>query len=244
MAKSTKNPPRQRSLPWRKLHSSTENALSPTAVSRIVQKHDLLEDDVRQLGNDLVHPLSEKFFVLGLLKPLYQQKQGEKQHSEMIRLLKRAVQDLNKVHDIARDLYSSDPTTAHVYSELGGGKTLTQTVKLDFYRQQLKERENEGSTWDRAAVNLRRESDEIRPVVLARLFQFWAARGRPLTLTTTDRSGDDRRGGKLLDFANDVVRELTDPSAKLKGETFRKDLDDYRARLRATHWFEAAIDSD
>ena len=77
--------------------------------------------------------------------------------------------------------------------------------------------------------------------VLAIIFRFWNAQGRPLTITTTDKKGDERRGGRLLSFANDIVRELTDPPTGIKGETFHVALKNYKEHLEITRLVEGRV---
>lgn len=82
-----------------------------------------------------------------------------------------------------------------------------------------------GSAADTSPTDKRNISDGRRRGVVDTCCYAWHDAGRPVTYTTNSEGARDRRGGRLIEFIQAVVRMVTDPPSRLSGETIRKDID-------------------
>lgn len=214
-------------MPWKKVRSSERSALTDQAIQRLAVSHGFSFDDVFVLSTQLVFPLSERFMPLGIFEGLHQNKRGDRARSEIIKDLKRVVRDLGRVTTRASHLSIIGKQRGnHTTEELNflRGDLPEVTARLQQSLDTLLRSEKDGERiYDLSARNLRRDRDEVRPAVLKQVFLFWERNGRKTTITTSS-AGANNRGGKLIDFVNDVVRELTSPPTEINRETIRSDL--------------------
>jgi len=74
----------------------------------------------------------------------------------------------------------------------------------------------------RETANARRRGDTRRSTVCGCIIWFWDDLGRPVTYTTDPLTNE--RKGTLVEFITAIVSYVTEPSAKLSGETIKREI--------------------
>lgn len=223
MQKSESN----RHMAWRRLHPQTENTLSPKVIERIAAEHDIPPEQVSEIGRELVYYLSYKFMPLGLHPFTEWGPAGEKKRSEIIRLAKRARTDVVKIQALleplripATDVQALPISIVDLASRMES--VASELLQLE-YLMEASEKARQ-SISDISAGDKRRDRDDIRPAVVASLMRFWKKIGRQPTITTNAALPGNPRSGAFVNFATDIILELTDPPAAINDETLRSDV--------------------
>ena len=85
-----------------------------------------------------------------------------------------------------------------------------------------------GSPYIVGHIEKRRRYDEKRPIICAKIFEFYEANVGPLTITTHPVTS--KRSGKLVRFVMAVVECITEPATPLNDQAIREELKDFLDR--------------
>lgn len=131
--------------------------------------------------------------------------------------------------DTLRNDFAGSRTERAILSHLKAmiDREASSSVIIDAVRQTL-------ATPGAAAIisprDRRKVMDQHRRFVVETCCYAWIDAGRPVTYTTaSDGSGSGQRRGPLLSFLDAVIAMVSDPPAKISGETLRKDIDQFKA---------------
>lgn len=205
---------------------SSHGALDDTQVQSLAKEFMLPEPEVRKLSKTLAHPLSERFAVRGILKVIKQMEKGPSELEKLIKELRHAELRLRRAAALYSEIHVRFPAV-----ERGTGDPnpfykaqLDQALSnIEIINSSLARRYTARFTGD---PDKRQRRDERRGAVLRAIFDTWDAAGRKVSISTIGSSSE--RSGPLVDFANAVVRCVTDPATEISGETIWSEIKEWR----------------
>jgi hypothetical protein len=222
-------------LQWKTFPRRTKSAFSPETIERLSTKYGFSVDDLQALGMDVLTAITSpaKRTDERLLKR--QRKKAEIRRD-------RARGNIAKAQDAlaAAGLEISALTAedAHVLgafdrSPANWQRRLNEScIALERLKQDL----GFSAVLDHALADpsehdKRLERDDVRISVMNRVFLFWQKQGLKLSLTTRPDRVRETITGDLLDFARDVVADLTTQANILSADTLKADLKRARGQL-------------
>ena len=227
----------QRALPWMTFSPNARSAFSGEVAKELAARHGLAPDNVLALGMDLLVAMAWRDQQPDdrLLK--MQRRTGDRRRGRANVRLEQAEKAVAAAREELSGLAAADATVLGAFDR----DPANWVARLDRIAAELGELHRalaysarlEHALTDPSATDKRLNRDDIRMNVLRMIFLFWREQGRPLSVTTRPDRIDDVITGPLVDFARDVVAELTEPSKILSGETLKADLRKAKGQLDA-----------
>ena len=222
-------------VPWRirTTPRTSAGALSEEQIGELEKRHDVPRDALRHLSRQLDGYLGEELHYLQLdLRPKARSK-GKSLTVKAADQLASVRVKLEKVQALVTDVRFRGPRDFPIGPPMGTNhleslaELLEEIASLEsFYRTMARE--------DLCSVvgspDKRLEKDVRREMVCTAIFGCWFDLDRRLTYTTDPITS--ARSGKLFEFANDVVRCVTDPPTALSGEALKAELDSFRSGIK------------
>jgi hypothetical protein len=223
-------------LHWKTFPRGRKSAFSPETVQHLAAKHGFAPDNIQALGMDLLTAMRSP--VKGpderLLKR--QRTKGEARRDRARARIEQAKQALaaadremsNLKAEDAYVLGAFDRNPANWHSRLRQITAELERLRRDLEFSGVLEHE----LMDPTAHDKRLDRDHVRINVLNAVFLFWQEQGLPLTLTTRPDRTSNTITGPLLDFARDIVADLTTHANILSADTLKADLTRARAQWK------------
>lgn len=224
------------SAPWRIAAYGDDGALSEADLKALAERFDLPEPVLQRMSRELGYCLDEESEVTLV------------EVNKRI-AVDRAVPDLEtaagKVRRVEADLRAIEAILAplsHYFAENKADANLLASAQAragqlreaasELYKAIDRVTRTPGAAADMAPRDKRKVWDKRRQYVVETCCHAWRDAGRALTYSTrADTPDPDRRRGALVEFIQAIVAKVTDPPRELSGETLRKDIDRFKARL-------------
>lgn len=206
--------------------------LSPEQSQELATRFSLTAEDISGLRDHLCWALDPKTRRRSVLI-VEAAKEGQAAVKAAMHDIDKAVKCLGHAASKLRLLDVSTPLGADtyisavhpLYEPLYRASALAITAR-DLWSEAL------SSGMDISVRNLavkRPKGDTRRRIVCSCIIRFWSDLDRPVSYTTDPLTGT--RTGELVEFINAVVACVTAPSAKLGGETVRREITYAKARM-------------
>lgn len=228
---------KRHTLQWRNFAASTKSAFSPETIQHLSSKYGFTPDNVQALGMDLLVALRSpvkkpdaRLLKLQKAKGEARRNKASKSIAEALQALATACHELSAlVVEDAAALGVFDRNPASWQRRLNEISTALERLNQDLSFSAIVEHE----LADPTEHDPRLERDDVRISVVNLVFLFWKEQGRPLSLTTRSDRITNNITGALLDFARDVVADLTVHANILSADTLKADLKRARGQLEA-----------
>lgn len=214
---------------WIVQSASAKDPLDSEQVSRLAQDFNLSESEVRQLSEKLIHPLSSHFKVRGVIEGLEQDRRGPAELEKLFREVRQAEMRLQRAVSLYSQLKIQFPALTRGIAdpnELYKEQLSTALMNVKLFSSMLARSANRDEVRFTGNPNKRRNRDERRGAILSTVFDAWHSAGRKVSISTIGSTSE--RTGPLVDFANAVVRCITDPATDLSGETIWTEIKEWR----------------
>lgn len=217
-------------ITWKIIDDPLTHALSENDIHELASSHSIDAELLRKLSGDLRSTFQPDPRLLQPELAADRKKAGQKKFKQANDLVRSAEDKLRRASIILKDIGFVDP-----FVHTGMPNPGTQRLEaFETARQVLAEcgfffsvMEREGYARLLSTPDARKATDVRRTILCVTLFNLWLDLERKLTYTTDPISGE--RKGSLIEFVNDVVERLTDPSTRLSGEAIKRELDDFLA---------------
>lgn len=226
---------RRHALQWKTFPRRTKSAFSPETIHHLASKYDFAADSVQALGMDLLVAMTSPMKKQDERLVRIQRKKGEARRDRAHKSIVQAQQALSAADHEISTLTAEDANVLGAFDRNPKSwqeKLCKINADLARLRQDLGfSAALEHALADPTEHDKRLERDDVRINVMNVVFLFWEEQGRPLTLTTRPDRTSNTITGPLLDFARDVVADLTTHSNILSGDTLKADLKRARGQL-------------
>lgn len=223
---------------WRLRSYGDVGALSKEGVSTLVHRFQLLTPIVETLSQQLGYCLDTASRVhLVAVNRATSIKRANAPLEKAARLAKRIEADIKNLNRALEKLtvdfaHSQEDANLLVSAKRQASASFNASTGLhdaiDLVIQ------TPGAAADMSPRNKTGVRDKRRQVIVETCCYAWRDAGRHLTYTTvSNRPKSEQRQGKLVDFIQEVVAQVTDPSQHLSTETIRKDIDRLKTQLAA-----------
>lgn len=214
---------------WIVQSDSAKGPLDSEQVSRLAQDFNLSESEVSQLSENLIHPLSSRLKVRGVIEGFEQDRRGPAELEKLFREVRQAEVRLQRAVSLYSQLEIQFPALKRkisnpnvVYKEW----LSTALMNVEQISSMLARSTNRHEARFTGNPNKRRNRDERRGAILSTVFDAWHSAGRKVSISTIGSTSE--RTGPLVDFTNAVVRCITDPATDLSGETIWTEIKEWR----------------
>ena len=217
-------------LPWRLRtgRPGERRALTAADLVDLSAEFDLNADILSRLSTKLDIALSES---LNLSQPELSSsriKRGVRELKSAVQALGAAERKLANVGAILHDLRFKDP-----FSHVGRPNPSVDYLadfenassSINEFRNFAEIAAREELVFYTGSPDKRRMRDERRRIVCTGIFNIWEESGRSISYTTDPVTSE--RKGPLIEFVNSVIERITDPPARLSGETIKVEIDEY-----------------
>ncbi len=229
-------------VPWRVAVYGSGGALTETQIRELSERFEIDEGLMRELSTCLAFALHPDRFDADVIDVICRFEEAESDIAKALADVDGALEQLTSAAGVLKGLYlednlgrqpPDDPFTL-VKEMLSEGilnlQGCTQLLERIQKRKPLAYRKDK-----RTKVNLRRVRDFRRPMVCNCIFATWEqAHGKAGTTYRDDLPKGKRRGGRVVEFVNAVVKTMNTKDLTLSGEVIRKDLKRYHHHLRIT----------
>lgn len=228
-------------LIWKTLPPNTRSVFSEEVAQRLATKHKLLHDNVLALGMDLMVAMTWHSEEPDDRKVKVLRKAGNKRRETARMNIEQAELALHAALEEISGLEAEDAAVLGAFDRRPDSWSLRLTTiatELAQLRRDLAYSSRlEHALVDPSANDKRLNRDDVRINVLNTIFLFWREQRDRLSVTTRPDRIRDTVTGPLVDFARDVVAELT-MSNRLSADTLKADLRKARDKLEE---FDAAL---
>jgi len=226
------------SAPWRIAAYGDDGALSEADLKALAERFDLPEPVLQRLSRELGYCLDEGSEVT--LVEINKRVAIERAVTNLetaagkARRVEAELQAIERTLAPLSDYFAENRADADLLASAKARARQLREAASELYEAIDRVTRTPGAAADMAPRDKRKVWDKRRQYVVETCCHAWRDAGRPLTYTTrADIPEPDRRRGALVAFIQAVVARVTDPPSPLSGETLRKDIDRFKARLAA-----------
>jgi hypothetical protein len=226
---------KKHTLQWKTFPKRTKSAFSPDTIQFLATKYGFAADSVQALGMDVLVAMTSPVKKPDARLHKLQRTKGEARRDKARKSIEQAQLALAAADDEISKLTAED---ANVLGAFDRSPTNWQaklrkiSADLERLREDLRfSAILEHALTDPTEHDKRLERDDVRINVMNVIFLFWQEQGRTLSLTTRPDRTSDAVTGPLLDFARDVVADLTAKGNILSADTLKADLKKARGQL-------------
>ena len=235
------------SVPWRLRDYEEKGALPDEGIASLAEQFDLPLPIVEQLSILVGNSLDDESLVnfTAVMRDVAIKRANEALE-DAARLGKRVEQDLARIGDLLAPLSDAFVSEANQQGVLAlaqeravaartGATGLYDAIDIVIGRP--------GSAAVMSPTDKRCIGDGRRKNVVHSCCYAWHDAGRRVSYTTRPERTADQRGGPLIEFIQAVVMMVTDPPARLSGETIRKDIERWESEEAAKERYWAPMPS-
>lgn len=220
------------SVGWRvRVYGDDEGALSDDQIVCLSVSHGLTIDALRRLSSALTIALDEQRQLMRKEMKMLQEARAIKEVKAAISELRAAQKKLMSARQRIDTIRFRNPFahTGTQNASVGQIENFDLAISdVTYFREYLEVMMRGGLISFREISDKRRIRDERRRVVCWFIFTFWQEIGRKLSYTTDPDTSE--RTGPLVDFVNSVVACISDPPAKISGETIKSEMEEFKER--------------
>lgn len=222
-------------LQWKTFPRQAKSAFSPETVEALASRYDFPPDNVEALGMDLLIAVRSPMKKPDERLRKLQRKKGEARRDRALKSVEQAQRALAAADGEISTLTAEDADMMGAFDRSPANwqaRLRRISADLEHLRQDLRSSAVlEHELADPFGQDKRLERDDVRISVMNFVFMFWEDQGRRLSLTTRPDRTSETVTGQLLEFARDVVADLTTHANILSADTLKADLKRARGQL-------------